>query len=225
VNLKRYIKLVVEAAVSGEAAVKDKLALFRTQQSGRVLYVLYNPSTVVKEVQKPDFGSMRFSQPIDSLVMGFMEALPHSGDCNDALEVKRSAAVKGYGPLLYDIAMSDGDGGLMPDRVDTSEPAKKVWKFYATQRSGEVDRNPFDDEDEKKTKSTDDDCSLVKDDSDLLNYSYDGPGQSGPKADLMSRHDLVASKIEEKLKVKRAMLEAALLVMGRNFFKSKKGDD
>ena len=54
-------------------------------------------------------------------------------------EVDSVNADKGYGPLLYDIAMEmvflKGDAGLMADRKSVSSDARKVWKTYFEQRS------------------------------------------------------------------------------------------
>lgn len=208
--------------MGGDQATKGGLALFRGQRSGRILYILYDPKALAEEVQKPGFLSMRFSRPIDQIVLGFLKAMPHSGDCNDALEVKMSAAAKGYGPLLYDIAMSDGDGGLMPDRVSTSDQAKKLWQFYGSKR-GDVKKVPFDNADDPKTPEEDDDCPFVDDKDDVLNYSYDGPGQAGAKSQLMQRHEDVAAQVAEKLGVKKQALENILMNMGDTLFDTKYG--
>lgn len=53
--------------------------------------------------------------------------------------VDKSAAEKGYGPTLYDAALSLGTP-VMPDEAGSVTPtAQNVWRYYATQRSGEVD--------------------------------------------------------------------------------------
>lgn len=53
-------------------------------------------------------------------------------------EVRRIDANKGFGPLLYDLAMEvvlkwNGDG-LFPDRGSVSVPATNVWRFYFDNR-------------------------------------------------------------------------------------------
>jgi hypothetical protein len=61
-------------------------------------------------------------------------------------EVESVNADKGYGPLLYDIAMEmvflKGDAGLMADRRSVSSDARKVWKTYFEQR-GDVGHKPL----------------------------------------------------------------------------------
>jgi hypothetical protein len=208
--------------VGGEQAAKGGLALFRGQRSGRIIYVLYDPKALAEESKQPGFYSMRFSRPLDQIVVAFIKAMPHSGDCNDAMEVKMSAASKGYGPLMYDIVMSDGDGGLMPDRVSTSGQAKKLWQFYGSKR-GDVKKVPFDNADDPKTPQEDDDCAFVDDKDDVLNYSYDGPGQASAKSQLMQRHEDVVAQFEEAGGMKRQSLEGLLMNLGDTLFDTKYG--
>lgn len=219
--LRSYIRLLVEAAVGGEQAAKGGLALFRGQRSNRVIYVLYDPKALAEEAQQPGFFSMRLTRPLDQVIVGFIKAMPHSGECNDAMEVKMSAASKGYGPLMYDIVMSDGDGGLLPDRVKTSDQAKKLWQFYSGKR-GDVKKVPLDNADDPKTPEPDDDCPFVDDKSDVLNYSYDGPGQAGAKSQLMQRHEDVVAQFADA-GMKRQSLEGMLMNMGDALFDSKYG--
>ena len=219
--LRSYIRLLVEAAVGGEQAAKGGLALFRGQRSNRVIHVLYDPKALAEEAQQPGFFSMRLTRPLDQVIVGFIKAMPHSGECNDAMEVKMSAASKGYGPLMYDIVMSDGDGGLLPDRVSTSDQAKKLWQFYGSKR-GDVKKVPLDNADDPKTPEPDDDCPFVDDKSDVLNYSYDGPGQASAKSQLMQRHEDVVAQFADA-GMKRQSLEGMLMNMGDALFDSKYG--
>ena len=54
-----------------------------------------------------------------------------------AWEVKWSSAQKGWGPLLYDVAMEAAAGlghTLTSDRDEVSDTAQGVWNYYATRR-------------------------------------------------------------------------------------------
>ena len=55
--------------------------------------------------------------------------------CNSAWEVIRSAADSGLGPTMYDLIMSIAPNGLISDRSSVSADARKVWKYYANNRS------------------------------------------------------------------------------------------
>ena len=60
------------------------------------------------------------------------------GNCGGAFMVGSSGAMKGWGPLLYDVAMEYATmrgGGLMPDRAMVSDEAKRVWDYYLKNRS------------------------------------------------------------------------------------------
>lgn len=55
-------------------------------------------------------------------------------------EVVNSGARRGYGPLLYDLAMEYvagrlGDLGITPDTTTVSSEAQGVWRFYLEKRS------------------------------------------------------------------------------------------
>ena len=67
------------------------------------------------------------------------------GKCGEAWSIQNIQANKGWGPLLYDIAMefltrtiSAGDpskkGGLMADRLTVSNDAAPVWDYYQNKR-------------------------------------------------------------------------------------------
>lgn len=62
------------------------------------------------------------------------------GDCSGAQIVRLTTdTARGWGPLLYDLAMeyaSTGRGGLAPDRESVSTAARGVWSKYDTVRAG-----------------------------------------------------------------------------------------
>lgn len=84
----------------------------------------------------------------ENSVRGSLEAYEadeeEMGDCEGAYVVARSRADKGWGPLLYDLAIDlAGHVGLMPDRKQLSKPAYAVWKHYYYNR-GDIDKEPVD---------------------------------------------------------------------------------
>ena len=82
-----------------------------------------------------------------------------------------SAAEKGYGPLLYDIAMA-GEQGLMPDRDGVSPDATRVWQKYRDRP--DVTSKLLDDINNPKTPPKIDDTSRLypDDEENPLNYAY-----------------------------------------------------
>lgn len=59
-------------------------------------------------------------------------------DCDNALSVSMSGASKGWGPLLYDVAIEYATkiaGGLIADRESVTSQAVRVWDYYLNRRS------------------------------------------------------------------------------------------
>ena len=84
-----------------------------------------------------------------------------SGACGDAWHVYGSGAKKGWGPLLYDLAIelaTLNGGGLIADRRDISPDAKKVWNYYSTNRN-DVKAHQLDDLNNTLTPPNDDNCN------------------------------------------------------------------
>lgn len=217
-GLRTYIRLLVEAAVSGKAAAENGQALYRRQAGKFVHYILYSPKALLEVTQDPDFFSMRFKKPLGEIVLAYIQAYPRQGECNNATQITVSVATKGYGPLLYDIVMSDSEGGIMPDRNSTSDPAKNVWQHYA--KRGDVDMHPFDDVDDPKTPEKDDDCLMVGD--ELLDQSFDGAGQGGAKASLLQNHEKAMEQIATE-KLSRKSLEGVLWQIADGYFNQRYG--
>lgn len=74
------------------------------------------------------------------IVKALMSLRP-SWRCRGSLEVVGSAAEKGYGPMIYDMAMTlakrEGRPGIIADRKSVSTEARRVWEFSA-ERRGDV---------------------------------------------------------------------------------------
>lgn len=69
----------------------------------------------------------------DKKVLGFSEIGRFP---DEPIEITRTAAEKGYGPMMYDfILMTMYPVGILPDRDSISEPALNIWKFYYKNRS------------------------------------------------------------------------------------------
>lgn len=96
-----------------------------------------------------------------------------NGKCLNGWEVFASGATRGFGPLLYEVALeyaSQNGGGLMSDRNSVSDYALNVWSEYEMREPGvknaqlDVDLmktqipNDFEDELENLTDTPEDDC-------------------------------------------------------------------
>ena len=104
-------------------------------------------------------------------ILGYIElADVPEGEAWGASMVRQSAADKGYGPLMYDIAMSAAKS-LVSDRDKVSPSAEKVWKVY--QQRSDVKKLPLDDISDPKTASPKDDATVFPG-RDALNFAYAG---------------------------------------------------
>ncbi len=214
-RIRRIVRHLLEAAVASQQAAGQKLALYRKGGGGKVVYILYSPEALEEELPKyEDAGG-----DINRVIFGFLEVRPHQGECWNAAEIGASAAQKGYGPLMYELAMSDFENGLMPDRTSTSTAARKLWQVYA-QRS-DVSKKVFDDKKAPKTPPKEDDCKLIPDfDGEVayLNQAYVGQGDSAGKPGLMQNHSLAVTNIAGGLGKREADVLAAIYSMGDEYF-------
>jgi len=72
---------------------------------------------------------------IGSITLG--PAGQESEPCLGAYKINMSHAEHGWGPMLYDVAMEIASmyaSGLIPDRLDVSPEARKVWQYYHDNR-------------------------------------------------------------------------------------------
>ena len=96
------------------------------------------------------------------------------GPCLDVYIIGRTAARKGWGPMLYDIAMEvAGEDGLSADRESLSDEAYNVWNYYLKRRP-DVTAKQLDDLDNTLTPGeSEDNCnpSSAEDHSKLLKYA------------------------------------------------------
>lgn len=97
--------------------------------------LLDTQKTLALAKRQSETGMASLLEPVDDsgaveAVLGVLSMTYNSG-CG-AYEVNAAAAQKGYGPALYDIAMTFaqmvGTGGVVPDRTSVSAAAQRVWQ-------------------------------------------------------------------------------------------------
>jgi hypothetical protein len=103
--------------------------------------IIYRPvSEMVEALQNYDY------EKIGEFVLGVVDL--RFNEKYDAYEIQRIYAVKGYGPLLYRVAIQHaGQKGLIPDQTGRVTPAaKRVWhSFYSGKGAQYVDKEPLKD--------------------------------------------------------------------------------
>ena len=98
---------------------------------------------------------------IDSPIKGRVGIMVAPAPCGGAWMVNHALADDGWGPLLYDVAIewaSSKGGGLIPDRRSVSKDARKVWKYYLSNRS-DVKSHQLDDMKNTLTPDDEDNCN------------------------------------------------------------------
>lgn len=209
--------VLLEAAATSQTAGGAGMALMRRRnQQGWETYVLYVPSEVERMLTSGDIES----DAIARAIMGFITVKPHENECWNAGEVKLSAAQKGYGPLMYQLAMNDFAGGLFPDRGSTSSAARNVWQKYAAR--ADVEKKPFDDAKNPKTPDKMDDCELARGttldgDEAYLNQAYDAPGDASGRSGLMQAHQAFLQSMAAK-KFNKQVVETMIDNLGDEYF-------
>lgn len=222
--LKKYIKFILkEAAISPDAAAQQGLALLIVD--GRRFF-LYNPEILKKIAikHKDDEYFNKFSVLNDDhpgLIVGFISlSVPADGVCYNAKEVLGSAAEKGYGPLMYDIAMSYTDQ-MMSDRNSVSQSASGIWKHYKNKRS-DVKKLPFDDIDQPQTPPEEDDCKVFPG-RDELNYAYSSKSNVNISG-LVKNHQDFMKEFSEQMDLDEHDLVRMIKISGEQFFDEKYAD-
>lgn len=77
--------------------------------------------------------------------------------CLEALSVEVANAPKGYGPMLYDLAMElSGHKGIYSDRLAVTEAAQKVWDYYEHRRDDVESFHPLEVVDATETECIED---------------------------------------------------------------------
>ena len=114
------------------------------------------------------------SKPYGQISMDLEVQMAQEFPCLQALMVAYSDASRGWGPLLYDVAIEVATlkaGGLVCDRSIVSKDAYNVWDKYNSQRN-DVEKLQLDDEEGTLTPNDrDDDC--------LQNISYEYEEKTG----------------------------------------------
>ena len=221
--LRRVVRGVLkEAAATTQNAAGANLALMRRQSGSQTAYVLYAPAVVEQMLTSGNIDASEISKAI----YGYISILPHQGEAWNAGEVKLSAAQKGYGPLMYQYAMSDFAGGLFPDRGSTSQAARGVWQKYAAR--ADVEKKPFDNPAQPKTPDKIDDMKPARGttydgEEAYLNQAYDAPGDASGRSGLMQAHKDFLQKMAGQ-KVNSQTVETMIDSLGDEYFGSRYRD-
>jgi hypothetical protein len=222
-ELREYVRLAIaEAAVTPKEARGQGLALFIKEEKSYVYFCLYDPAGLLDAISEGK------TKGILSHVYGMLTLTKTSGTGKSpwespmgAVPVTRSAAQGGYGPMMYDIAMSHY-GTIYADRGSVTSDAKGIWQFYKDNRS-DVKAFPVDDVDNPKTPSKEDDGHVKPGGKkNPLNYVYSTNSRIGIGT-LQQRHEKYAAEIVSAAggKSSAKSVDAWFVELARKFFDSK----
>lgn len=202
--IEQYIKSLVEAAVNAAAAQDAGLALMITTDGDKIDLVLYDPRKFLQFAQENLPRTQRTARTnCSDCITGHiqMRPVPKSyGNSYSAYVINTTAALKGYGPLMYDIALGMGRP-VVPDRSSVSPSAQRIWTVYKLNRS-DVKKLPLDNKDAPRTPDPKDDSVVYPGDDELtnpLNFAYIRPGSNAQYSGMMERHRKVAEIVSAKV--------------------------
>lgn len=206
-KLSSLKQLIREAAVDAGTAAEQGLALF----VGADAIILYDPDQLEQLVA--DNGPDAAEDHV-GYIKGMLTFRSKPGAWG-ARHVTGSAAVPGYGPLVYDVAMAHV-GGLIPDRGSVSTQAQRVWKVYATSRP-DVRKKRIDDKDHPRTPpKVDDDYVHTGEENDVLDYAYflDSPPNTSR---MQRRHQTLMNTLSSTGFLTSHLLSAADIFFTRKY--------
>lgn len=185
--LREFIRYVInEAAITATDAAKEDLCLHIARNygaQGPVSMILWDANALVRV--SDEYLKLSIDAKIDDLIavleddpskwiIGYIEITNNpqekGGEAWGSWEVVASAARKGYGPFLYDLAMSYV-GALIPDRHIVSTKAQAIWNYY--RKRSDITTKPLDNVKNPKTPPKEDDAYVYNTPEKLgLNYAY-----------------------------------------------------
>ena len=226
-HIREYIRnVLLESSMKPVAGLKNEgLALWHTAIENEHYMLLYdfedladNTRYVKSQITKQYgwrgedmFRSETSNLLINSSIAG-MIIKPSRYPCNGAHTVEVAVGWKGYGPAIYDLAMSISPNGLIADRGDVSSKAQGVWEYYFKNKRPDIEIKLLDHWKQQWTPSDSDDCDssanqrgkydfgvvLSRNDwkKDPMNYSYNTDYALGHFKELVSIHE---KRINEEL--------------------------
>ena len=126
--LREYIrKLLTEAAKSAEDLITSDLYVTIKSHNANEAVIYYSDKRGWTTPSDLAHGEIAISSSASA-----------GDNCAGAWEIEYSEASRGWGPLLYDIAIEfatlQGEG-LTSDRISVSPEARHVWDYYLDSRS------------------------------------------------------------------------------------------
>lgn len=135
--LREYIRELLREGAKDVSALVEKDVYITVSKDELTDYTIYysDKSGEAKDGYRGVYGEVTLDR-----------ASKGTGPCDGAFIVVSTMATKGWGPMLYDVAMevaTQNGNGLTPDRRSVSNAAQNVWSYYFNDR-GDVQSYQLD---------------------------------------------------------------------------------
>lgn len=139
--LRKYIRGLLSEAAYGIQDMSDNVYIAIEKFHPRAVRIYYSDADGA-QYEARQFGHrvqniVKLDEPEGKILIVDLQDREH-GPCAGAWKVSSANAKKGWGPLLYDVAIeyaSLNAGGLVADRDVVSPNARRVWDYYLSGRS------------------------------------------------------------------------------------------
>ena len=174
-RIKSQLDKLVAIKAGPEGELRVGVVLIDYKWSVSVQFCFIKPDGSWFEIEPDDSGEFRGGKdiPLGAVMIAKED---ENGNCLEAFEVVSSTVTRGFGPLLYEVALeyaSQKGGGLMADRESVSDYAMAVWGEYDSRgdvKSAQLDidmtktkiPDELGDELSNLTDTPDDDCNQSK---------------------------------------------------------------
>ena len=171
--LREYIRtLLTEAARQPEDLPEDVKVVIEKRSGWVTVYYAYDvPGDLNGRRTRRDDSGIVWGEVTIVNIQGRGDI----GPCDGAWKISGSEAQRGWGPLLYDIAMEwatiEGNG-LMADRDSVSPSAHKVWDHYLNSRGDVIDHQLDNFSDELTPTIQVDNCNQEVSERDEFVYPW-----------------------------------------------------
>lgn len=230
--------LQLEAAVAPSTASEKGLVALKNTATNTKIW-LFDENLFLRDLAEKMSVAQKVVDAVSELLQGHeyfygfivLEPANARPACYGAREVVGSAAIKGYGPMMYDLALHVSTSGIFADRNDVSPQAYKVWEYFKNNRP-DVKHKKIDDVDNPKTPAKFDDGWVHKNEDDEidsespLNYIYRKSYDNSSAQEQMLRQGRqllkkINSIAPQKGELQLKELEEFLSESSEKFFQSK----
>lgn len=222
--VERWKKFVNEAAVTDTKG----LALFINEND---IINIFSPERLIAAIKGDE--SVKFNGVVGSISLAHPDFITDEtpcysgGDENKLFTVQGSAAIKGYGPLLYDIALiyarKQRTRGIISDRKSLSEEAAKIYNEWFKRGTGatgiKIVARKLDNYESPETPPEEDDCFVwLKSQVEGVDYLFTTPTRPAWFNQMIVESNVAIRRAQRQTKMTRGEVEYWIVEGGDNIW-------